>query len=90
MVSAVEIFVGVGLVFFALAKGNARPGFNAFALGLSIVMTPWFSHRLPGHGDERDALTFVLLLVAASAGTVLGGGLKPDEHEHDHNHVHPH
>ena len=31
MVSAAEIFAGVGLAFFALAKGHARPGFNAFA-----------------------------------------------------------
>ena len=88
MVSAVEIFLGVGLVFFALAKLNARPGFNAFALGIFVILIPWLSSRLPGHGDKRDALTFALLLLAASAGTALGGGLKPHAHDHNHGHTH--
>ena len=88
MVPAAEMFLGVGLVFFALAKLNARPGFNAFALGVFVILIPWLSLRLPGQGDERDGLTFVLLLAAASAGTALGGGLKPQAHDHDHSHDH--
>ncbi|MBV9851857.1 MAG: hypothetical protein JO250_19495 [Armatimonadetes bacterium] len=88
MAPAAEIFVGVGLVFFALAKGSARPGFNAFALGVCLAATPWFSHRLPGRGDTRDVGTVALLLAAASAGTALGGGLRPQEDAHDHNHAH--
>ncbi len=90
MVSAAEIFLGVGLIFFGMAKGNARPGFNALALGVCLAATPWFSHHLPGRGDGRDIGTVALLLVSASAGTALGGGLKAQDHDHEHTHDHAH
>ena len=90
MVSAAEIFLGIGLVFFALAKLHARPGFSALAVGIFVILIPGLSPRLPGQGDGRDLLAFVLLLVAASAGTALGGGLKPEAHDHDHDHGHDH
>lgn len=90
MVPGAEIFAGVGVVFFAMAKGHARPGFNAFALGACLAVTPWFSRHLPGGGDGRDILTVALLLAAASAGTALGGGLKAEAHDHDHSHDHSH
>ena len=79
------IFSAVTVIFFAMAKINARPGFNALFLGLLLAATPLFSPYLPGNGDARDALTVLLQLVAASIGTALGGGLKPriDDHHDD-------
>ena len=92
--SAITMSVAIVGVFFALAKLNARPGFNALALGLLLAMIPLLAQLLPGHGDARNTMTFVLLLILASIGTALGGGLKPredDHHDHEHHHgVSPH
>ncbi|BDI28464.1 hypothetical protein CCAX7_005150 [Capsulimonas corticalis] len=87
--SAITISVAIVAVFFALAKFNARPGFNALALGLLLAFIPLLARVAPGHGDARNTMTFVALLVLATMGTVLGGGLKPredDHHDHDHHH----
>ncbi|MCW3058427.1 MAG: hypothetical protein JWQ02_248 [Capsulimonas sp.] len=88
---AIIMSIAIVGVFFALAKLNARPGFNALALGILLAFIPLLSLALPGHGDSRNTMTFVLLLVLATVGTVLGGGLKPrddDHHDHDHDHHH--
>ncbi len=91
MMDAAGLAAGVVFVFWALAKTNARPGFNAFALGLFIAATPFFSRFLPLHpGIGRDVGTVFLFLVAASLGTALGGGLKDREDGHDHEHSHDH
>jgi hypothetical protein len=82
---SVTVFAIVGVVFFLMAKFNARPGFNAVALGIVLAMTPLFSPLLPGHGDLRDATTVFLMMIVASIGTALGGGLKPhDDPDPDH------
>ena len=87
--SAIILCVAIVGVFFALSKFNARPGFNALALGALLAMIPLLARLLPGRGDSRDTMTFALLLVLATVGTVLGGGLKPREDEnHDHDHHH--
>ena len=86
MAAAAVIFIVVSGVFFALAKMNARPGFNAFALALLLAFTPSISSHLPGNGDSRDLSAVALFLVAASIGTALGGGLKAHDEEHDHHH----
>lgn len=92
MTGMLLVFGGVVLAFFALAKLNARPGFNAFALGLCLAITPQFARAVPGPtGDWRNVEAIFGLLVAASLGTALGGGLKPREgHDHDHDHGEPH
>ncbi len=85
LTTALAIFVGVGLVFFALAKLNARPGFNALALGLFLAATPLFSPHVPlPPGAWRDVATVIAFLVVASLGTALGGGLKPRDDDHSH------
>ncbi len=93
MTSFLTLFFGVGLVFYALAKLRARPGFNALALGLFLAATPFFSQRMPpqvGAGSWRDLATVTLFLVASSLGTALGGGLRAREDDHDHSHPHTH
>lgn len=88
------VFGGVALAFFALSKANARPGFNALALGLCLALTPTFARAVPGQpGDRHNLETVALLLVTATLGTALGGGLKPrlhDDHDHDHSAPHSH
>ncbi len=80
------MFAVVALVFFLMAKFEARPGFNAIGLGIVLAMTPLFRPLMPGHGNLRDAITVFLMMLVASIGTALGGGLKPRDDDHDHDH----
>ena len=85
------IFLGICLVFFALAKLRARPGFDAFALGICLAATPFFARYVPlAPGAGRDLLTVALFLLVATLGTVAGGGLKPREGDDHHHHPHEH
>lgn len=84
----VAVFVAVAMIFFLLAKFDARPGFNAITLGIILAATPVFSKLLPGHGTTRDAATVFLMMLVATVGTALGGGLKARPDDHDHGHAH--